>query len=217
MSAIFLCATRPASKPMRLAAVLFSVFALAAATPVSPTEKPGLYAVIETSEGTITAELYEKYTPVAVRTFVGLATGNVAWYDPAVKKMVKRPMYNGVKFHRVVREEMIQAGDPTGLGTHNCGFTIKDEFLPGLLFDRPGRLGIANTGRDDSGACQFFITVQAIKAWNQHYTVFGQVVEGQDVVDRINRVKVQGEKPVVPVLIQRVVVRRVLVAEGGKK
>ncbi len=202
---------------MRLAAVFLSFLgALVAAAPVSPTEKPGLYAVIETSEGTITAELYEKYTPVSVGTFVGLATGRKAWYDPSLKKMVNRPMYNGTIFHRVVREQMIQAGDPTGLGTHNCGFTIRDEFLPGLMFDRPGRLGIANTGRDNSGACQFFITDQAMPSWNQHYTVFGQVVEGQAVVTRINRVKVKGEKPVVPVVIKSVLVRRVLPTEVKK-
>jgi cyclophilin family peptidyl-prolyl cis-trans isomerase len=180
---------------------------------VQPTQKPGLYAVLDTSEGLITLELYEKYTQIAVKNFVGLATGNKAWYDPKVKGLVKRPMYNGTVFHRVVREQMIQAGDPTGLGTHNCGFTIRDEFLPGLLFDRPGRLGVANTGQSDSGACQFFITDQAMPSWNQHYTVFGQVVEGQDVVTKINRAKVRGEKPVSPVVIKTVLVRRVLAPE----
>jgi len=176
----------------------------------APTEKPGLYAVIDTSEGVITAELYERYTPIAVRTFVGLATGRRAWYDPKAKALVNRPMYNGITFHRVVREQMIQFGDPTGIGTHNCGFTIRDEFLPGLMFDRPGRLGVANTGKADSGACQFFITDQSMPAWNQHYTVFGQVVEGQNVVTRINRVKVRDEHPVEPVLIRSVLIRRVL-------
>ena len=71
---------------------------------------------------------------------------------------MKRPLYQNITFHRVVPHDMIQAGDPTGLGTHNCGFTIRDEFLPGLRFDRAGRLAMANTGNPDSGGCQFFIT-----------------------------------------------------------
>jgi cyclophilin family peptidyl-prolyl cis-trans isomerase len=118
-------------------------------------------------------------------------------------------MYNGITFHRVVREEMIQSGDPTGFGTHNCGFTIRDEYLPGLQFNRPGRLGMANTGQPDSGACQFFITEQAMPQWNQHYTVFGQVVEGQDVVGRINRVRTVKEKPVEPIVLKSVSIMRI--------
>lgn len=173
-------------------------------------EKPGLYADFDTSEGMITAQLYEKYTPKAVSTFVGLATGTKPWWDPTVKAFVKRPMYNGILFHRVVREQMIQSGDPTGLGSHDCGFTIRDEFLPGLRFDGPGRLGVANTGQPDSGACQFFITDQAVTSWNGKYTVFGQVVSGQDVVAKIDRVKTRNEKPVQPVRLHSVTIRRVL-------
>ena len=150
--------------------------------------KPGLYAVFETSEGQFTAQLYEKYTPRAVSTFVGLAQGTKPWWDPQAKALVRRPMYNGITFHRVVREQMIQSGDPTGLGTHNCGFTVPDEFLPGLRFDGPGRLGVANTGQPDSGSCQFFVTEEAVPSWNGKYTIFGQVVAGQDVVGKINRV-----------------------------
>ena len=120
-------------------AALLLLLAVTALSQTTPTLKPGLYAVLETSGGTITAELYEKYTPRAVNNFVGLATGTKAWWDPRVKGWVKRPMYNGIKFHRIVREQMIQSGDPTGLGSHNCGFTIRDEYLPGLRFDRPGR------------------------------------------------------------------------------
>lgn len=191
-------------------AVLLSVAALATAAKPNPELKPGLYAVFETSEGTITAELFEKYVPNAVRTFVGLATGTKPWLDPAIKGFVKRPMYNGITFHRVVREQMIQSGDPTGLGTHNCGFTVRDEFLPGLRFDGPGRLAVANTGQQDSGACQFFITEQAIPSWNGKYTIFGQVVSGQEVVGKINRVRTVNEKPVQPVMLNKVIIRRVL-------
>jgi peptidyl-prolyl cis-trans isomerase A (cyclophilin A) len=194
-------------------AALLLFLALTAFLQSTPTLKPGLYAVFETSGGTITAELYEKYTPRAVSNFVGLATGTKAWWDPAVKGWVKRPMYNGIKFHRIVREQMIQSGDPTGLGSHNCGFTIRDEYLPGLRFDRPGRLGVANTGKPDSGGCQFFITEEAIPSWNNNYTIFGQVVEGIEIVNKLSKVRTVNEKPVEPVLLKSVVIRRVVKPE----
>jgi cyclophilin family peptidyl-prolyl cis-trans isomerase len=187
--------------------VVFSIAGALWAQP--PVLKPGLYAVFDTSEGTITAVLFEKYTPIAVRTFVGLAQGTQPWLDPKTRTAVKRPLYNGITFHRVVRDEMIQAGDPTGRGNHNCGFTIRDEFLPGLRFDGPGRLAVANTGQPDSGACQFFITEEAMPTWNNHYTIFGQVVAGQDVVNRINHKPVREEKPVEPVILKSVTIERV--------
>jgi cyclophilin family peptidyl-prolyl cis-trans isomerase len=177
--------------------------------PLSPALKPGLYAVFDTSEGPITAVLYEKYAPIAVKNFVGLAEGTKPWLDPKTRAFVKRPMYNGITFHRIVREEMIQSGDPTGLGNHNCGFTIRDEFLPGLRFNGPGRLAVANTGKPDSGGCQFFITEEAVPSWDNHYTIFGQVVAGQEVVNRINRVPVRGDRPVTPVLLKSVRIERV--------
>jgi len=170
--------------------------------------KPGLYAVFETSEGTITAELYEKYTKVSVKTFVGLAKGTIPWLDPKTRKLVRRPLYNGTTFHRVVKYEMIQGGDPTGLGSHNCAVTIRDEYLPGLRFDRGGRLAMANTGKQDSGGCQFFITDQAIPRWDNNYTIFGQVVLGQNVVHTINRKPLNGEKPREPVVLKQVNIMR---------
>ena len=170
--------------------------------------KPGLYAVFETSEGKITARLFEKEVPETVRNFVALAKGEKAWLDPALRKVVKRPLYNGITFHRVVAGEMIQAGDPTGLGTHNCGFTIRDEFLPGLRFDSAGKLAMANTGNPDSGGCQFFITEGPMQTWNGKYTIFGQVLEGQDVVHKIARGKMNGDRPVEPVKLLRVTIER---------
>jgi peptidyl-prolyl cis-trans isomerase A (cyclophilin A) len=170
---------------------------------------PGLYATIETSEGTIVARLYDKDTPDAVRVFVGLATGAMPFFDAPTRKFVKRPFYNGVTFHRVVPRDAIQAGDPTGRGTYNCGIKLRDEFLPGLRFDRPGRLAIANSGLADSGGCQFFITANVAPQWNGKYTIFGQVVEGQDVVAKISRAPVRDEKPVAPVKLIAVTVERV--------
>jgi cyclophilin family peptidyl-prolyl cis-trans isomerase len=171
--------------------------------------KPGLYAIFDTSEGVIKAELFEKYVPIAVANFVGLAQGTKPWLDPKTGKFVRRPMYNGLTFHRIIREEMIQTGDPTGTSAHNCGITIPDEFLPGLKFDRPGRLAVANSGKPDSGACQFFFTDQAVPRWNNAYTIFGQVVEGQEVVHAINIKPLIGERPEVPVILRSVSLERV--------
>jgi len=179
--------------------------------------KPGLYAVFHTSEGDITAQLYEKDTPNTVKNFVALATGVQAWLDPEARKAVKRPLYSNITFHRVVMGEMIQAGDPTGKGTHNCGFTIRDEFLPGLRFDRAGKLAMANTGQPDSGGCQFFITVGPMPTWSGKYTIFGQVVEGQAVVDKINHAPVHDDKPVTPAKLTSVSIEREGPAPKGKK
>jgi len=168
---------------------------------------PGLYAVFNTSAGTITAKLYEKDTPVAVQNFVALAMGTKAWIDPETRKPVKRPLYDNITFHRI-NAEMIQSGDPTGKGTHNCGFTIRDEFLPGLRFDGAGKLAMANTGAPDSGGCQFFITVEPVPSWNGKYTIFGVVVEGQDVVSKIGRAPARDEKPIDPVKLLSVTIDR---------
>jgi peptidyl-prolyl cis-trans isomerase A (cyclophilin A) len=170
---------------------------------------PGLYAVFNTSMGNFTARLYEKDTPVSVQNFVALAQGAKATRSPKSGAMVKRPLYDDITFHRVVPGEMIQSGDPTGTGSHNCGVTIPDEFLPGLRFDRAGKLAMANTGGPDSGGCQFFITESPMSQWNGKYAIFGVVVEGMDVVSKINHAPVVGDKPVDPVKLLSVTIERV--------
>jgi len=169
----------------------------------------GLYAVFTTSEGVFTAKLYEKYTPKSVANFVGLATGTKAWRDPKTGAMVNRPMYDNITFHRIIRDEMIQSGDPTGTSAHNCGFTIPDEFLIGLTFNTAGKLAVANTGQPDSGACQFFITVGPVTRWNNAYTIFGEVVSGMPVVLAINHTPLHGDKPVDPARLISVRIQRV--------
>lgn len=169
----------------------------------------GLYAVFTTSEGVITAKLHEKYTPITVANFVGLATGTKAWKDPRTGLMVKRPMYDNITFHRILRDEMIQSGDPTAIGNHNCGFTIPDEFLIGLKFNVSGKLAMANTGQPDSGACQFFITAGPVPQWDNVYTIFGEVVRGMPVVHAINHTPLHGDKPVVPPRLITVRIERV--------
>ena len=182
---------------------------LAAAICASAQQPDGLYAIFNTSMGNFTARLYEKDTPVTVQNFVALAQGTKATRSPKTGAMVKRPLYDNITFHRVVPGEMIQAGDPTGTGSHNCGVTIPDEFLPGLRFDRAGKLAMANTGAPDSGGCQWFITDSPMRQWDGKYTLFGAVVEGQDVVSKINHARVRGDKPVDPVKLISVTIERI--------
>jgi peptidyl-prolyl cis-trans isomerase A (cyclophilin A) len=203
-----------------LSLVATGVAALAQAPQTPPANPPaaarpdGLYAHFKTSMGDITVVLYEKDTPIAVRNFVGLAKGTKPWKDPK-GVMVKRPLYNNTIFHRIMLDGMIQGGDPTGTGAHECGITIRDEFLPGLKFNQPGRLAMANTGSPNSGGCQWFITVASpIRDYDGSYTIFGQVVEGQDVVKAISRVPGKhlangGVRPSVDVKLIGVTIERV--------
>jgi peptidyl-prolyl cis-trans isomerase A (cyclophilin A) len=208
---------------MRWAAMLgISALAAAQSPPASTLDasklEPGLYAIINTSMGSITALLFEKETPNTVANFIGLARGTKPWLDPKTHKAVLRPLYANITFHRVIPQFMIQTGDPTGVGNHNCGFTLKDEIVPGLKFDRPGRLAMANIGEPDSGGCQFFITEVAEPSLNgKHHTIFGQVVDGQDVVFKISHViRDENDKPRLPIkLIDIKFVR--IVAESKPK
>jgi peptidyl-prolyl cis-trans isomerase A (cyclophilin A) len=154
------------------------------------------------------ARLFEKEAPVTVKNFVDLAAGQKEWTDPETEKRVKRPLYDGLKFHRVIPGFMIQGGDPEGTGMGGTD-VIPDEFDPTLAFDRPGRLGMANSG-PESGSSQFFITESPQPHLNGRHTVFGQVVRGQDVVARIAAVeRDQDDEPKVPVRILRVSFRRI--------
>lgn len=185
-----------------------AVFLLAAGCALAQ-QPDGLYAIFNTSLGNITARLYEKDTPATVENFVALAQGTKATRSPKSGAMVKRPLYDNITFHRVVPGEMIQSGDPTGTGYHNCGVNVRDEFLPGLRFDRAGKLAMANTGAPDSGGCQWFITESPMRQWDGKYTIFGTVIEGQEVVDKINHARVRGDKPVDPVKLLSVTIERV--------
>jgi len=180
-----------------------------AAQVVTPPREAGLYVRIETSMGNITARLYEKEAPVTVWSFVNRAQGNKAFKDPKTGALVSRPFYDGLTFHRVIPGFLIQTGDPTGSGAYDPGFTVPDEFNPSLKFDRPGRLGMANTGGKDSGNCQFFITGVPTPHLNNLHTIFGQVVEGQAVVRKIAAVPTDANnKPRTPVTITRMVFQR---------
>ena len=186
------------------------VFSQAPANPELKLD-PGLYVRINTSDGVITAQLFEKEVPNTVRNFIALGRGIQPWVDPKTHKVVKRPLYENLIFHRVIAHFMIQTGDPTGTGSHDCGFTIKDEIVPTLKFDRPGRLGMANIGAPNTGACQFFITEDPYPAGNGKYTIFGQVVDGQDVVAKIAHVITdENDKPRLPAKLLNVTFVRIV-------
>ena len=141
--------------------------------------KEGLFAVLETEAGDITLELFYDKTPMTVANFVGLAEGTLA----AAKG---KHFYDGLKFHRVIENFMIQGGDPKGNGTGGPGYKFPDEFVQGLVFDKPGKLAMANSGPNTNGS-QFFITHVPTDWLNNKHTIFGQVIEGQDVVDSVDQ------------------------------
>ena len=142
--------------------------------------KNGIYAKFNTSKGTITVKLTHDLTPGTVGNFVGLAEGQL---ENSVKPMGK-PYYDGLKFHRVIPDFMVQGGCPQGTGTGGPGYNFEDEFHPTLKHDKPGVLSMANSGPGSNGS-QFFITHGPTNWLDGKHTVFGNVVEGQDVVDLI--------------------------------
>lgn len=175
-----------------------------------PARENGLYAVMTTTQGAITLRLFEKETPITVRNFTALVRGTKEFRDPKTGQMVKRPFFTGVPFHRVIPGFMIQGGDPTGTGGYDAGYTIADEFVPTLQFDVPGRLAMANTGDPHTGSTQFFITDGTPTHLNGHHTIFGQVIEGQDVVHQIAAVpRGANDKPKTPVKILSIKLQRV--------
>jgi len=179
------------------------------ATPAKPVRAPGLYATIKTSMGDITLQLFEKQSPNTVKNFVGLAKGTKLWKDPHTGKPTQRPLYTGTIFHRVIPNFMIQGGDPLGNGMGNPGYKFDNENSPDLTFDRPGRVAMANAGPNTNGS-QFFITVAPYPSLNGGYSIFGQVLEGQDVADKISQVQRDSQdKPLKPVTILRIAVERV--------
>jgi len=172
---------------------------------------PGLYAIIQTSMGDIFCRLFEKEAPRTVANFAGLARGTKPWTDPETGKLKHTPLYSGTLFHRVIPGFMIQGGDPLGDGSGTPGFQIKDEISPNLGFDKPGVLAMANSGPNTNGS-QFFITVAPAPHLNGHYSIFGEVVSGQDVADAISQVPRDADnndKPLKPVKILKITIRRV--------
>jgi peptidyl-prolyl cis-trans isomerase A (cyclophilin A) len=188
---------------------------LAAATAFAgqdaPAKKSGgkVYAHFTTNLGKFTVELFEKDAPKTVANFVGLAEGTKEWTDPKTGAKVKKPFYNGLIFHRVIADFMIQGGDPLGTGTGDPGYKFADEFGSGRKMDKAGVLAMANSGPNSNGS-QFFITLKETNYLNGKHTVFGEVTEGMDTIRKIGETKTSkpGDRPVVPVVMQSVTIER---------
>lgn len=159
---------------------------VATAKPIAkkPVVAEGIFATINTPKGNIVLALEYKKTPVTVANFIALAEGT----NPFVKdeKLKGKPFFNGLKFHRVINDFMIQGGDPEGTGGGSAGYAFKDEFVPDLVFDKGGILAMANSGPKTNGS-QFFITHKETPWLNQKHTVFGHVTEGMNVVNAITQ------------------------------
>ena len=147
--------------------------------------QPGTYAIFDTTEGTIACRLFEKDAPKTVQNFIELAEGKREWKHPLSGKKSKDPLYDGTIFHRVIPDFMVQGGDPAGNGTGGPGYQFEDETKGSPhRFDKPGKLAMANAGPNTNGS-QFFITVAPTTWLTGKHTIFGEVTEGQDVVDKI--------------------------------
>ncbi len=168
----------------------------------------GTYAQFETTEGNFTVRLFEKEAPNTVANFVGLAEGTKEWTDPGSGQKKTAPYYDGVIFHRVIPGFMIQGGDRLGQGTGGPGYKFADEFHASLRHGKAGVLSMANSGPNTNGS-QFFITLGPTPHLDNRHSVFGEVVEGLDVVKRIGGVATgQQDRPVTPVVMNRITIQR---------
>ena len=171
--------------------------------------EPGVYAHFNTNHGDFVVRLFEADVPKTVANFTGLAEGTKAWKDPVSGESVTKPFFNGLTFHRIIDGFMIQGGCPLGTGTGGPGYRFEDEFKPGLRHNGPGILSMANSGPNTNGS-QFFITLGPTPHLDNRHSVFGQVVEGLDVVQKIGKVATgRQDRPVDTVTIDNVTIERV--------
>ncbi len=182
--------------------------AVALTTPTARAQAPAgkekkmadtMYATFKTSVGDIVVKLFPEKAPKTVENFVGLAEGTKEWKDPRSGQTVKKPLYDGTVFHRVIPQFMIQGGDPLGTGTGGPGYKFADEIGPDNKFSKPGLLAMANAGPNTNGS-QFFITEVATPWLDRGHTIFGEVVKGFELVAKIvaaGNSKVKLEKVVI--------------------
>jgi len=169
---------------------------------------PGLYAQFVTSEGNFTVHLFDQEAPKTVENFVGLAEGTKPWMDPRANQQVTQPYYDGVIIHRVIKGFMIQSGDPLGQGIGGPGYTFKDEFHPTLRHNKAGILSMANRGPNTNGG-QFFITLGPTPHLDDRHSVFGEVVDGMEVVRKIGSTPTAAQdRPVKDIVIRTITIER---------
>jgi peptidyl-prolyl cis-trans isomerase A (cyclophilin A) len=169
---------------------------------------PGTYARFDTTEGSFTIRLFDGEAPRTVENFVGLAEGTKQWSDPRTNQKVQQPYYDGTIFHRIIDGFMIQGGDPLGQGIGGPGYNFADEFHPKLRHNKAGILSMANRGPNTNGG-QFFITLAPTPHLDDRHAVFGEVVEGMDVVSKIGHAPTgDRDRPVKDIVIQHVTIER---------
>ncbi|HEX3437475.1 MAG TPA: peptidylprolyl isomerase [Pseudacidobacterium sp.] len=170
----------------------------------------GTYAIFNTNEGTIVCRLFESEAPKTVANFIELAEGSREWTHPVTNKKSNDKLYHGTIFHRVIPDFMIQGGDPAGSGFGGPGYKFEDETKGSPhSFDKAGKLAMANAGPNTNGS-QFFITVAPTQWLTGKHTIFGEIVEGQDVANKISKVsRGAQDKPTKPVVIESLVIERV--------
>ena len=179
-----------------------------AATAQALTVPNGPTVVLDTSMGRITCQFYQRQAPKTVANFIALTEGTKDWTNPANgRKQHNKRYYDGTIFHRVIPEFMVQAGDPTGTGTGDPGYSFEDEFDANLTFDKPGKLAMANSGPNTNGS-QFFITEVPTEFLNGKHTIFGQCDDSSvEVVKTIARVQRDAnDKPETPVVLKKVTI-----------
>ena len=173
------------------------------------TRPAGTYAIFETSQGNMVIKLFDKEAPKTVENFVGLAEGTKEFTNEKTGKKEKRPFYDGLVFHRVIPDFMIQGGCPQGSGMGGPGYKFADEFHPSLKHSKPGKLSMANSGPNTNGS-QFFITVAPTPWLDNKHTIFGEVVEGQDVANKISTLpRDRNDRPNTAVTLNHVKIERV--------
>jgi len=163
------------------------------------------FATLKTSVGDIRVKLMPEHAPKTVANFVELATGKRTWRDPKTGEERNDALYDGTIFHRVIKDFMIQGGDPLGTGTGGPGYKFEDETKGGPSFDRPGLLAMANAGPNTNGS-QFFITEVPTTWLTGKHTIFGEVVDGFDVVQKIAASKTKNDRPDPPVVLSQVAI-----------
>ena len=187
-----------------LLAILALVFMASSCEDKYPDVEDGIYAEIQTNKGTMFAELYYKDAPISSANFVALAEGK----HPLVNDSLKgKPFYDGLIFHRVIQDFMIQGGDISGTGSGDVGYKFNQEVSDSLKHDSKGILSMANAGPDTNGS-QFFIMHKENPGLDMRYNVFGKVVKGLEVVDSIATTPVNGQKPVEDMIMQKISIIR---------
>jgi peptidyl-prolyl cis-trans isomerase A (cyclophilin A) len=167
-----------------------------------------LTATLATTQGVIKVRLFPDHAPKTVKNFTDLAEGKREWTHPRTRVTSSDKLYDGTVFHRVIDGFMLQGGDPLGTGTGGPGYQFGDEIHPDLQFSQPYLLAMANAGPGTNGS-QFFITVAPTPWLNGRHTIFGQVIEGADIVDAIGKLKTgPGDRPVQDVVLQSVTISR---------